>query len=104
MSVLAREPRVQIDTWEDLKAIAKKVDLLGVNKAKAKQVVQELYGIKLRGSQAISRIIIDFDIIKASGKEAMEEFFGEATEGEAYEHKLLEFYATNGVKAVYVTV
>lgn len=90
-----------LDSWEDLKALAKKFNLLCLMKETAEDKIQQLIGAKYKADH-ISETPIEFDIVKAmGGKEPMEEFFGEAKHGPEFYKKMLELYETNGVRVWY---
>jgi hypothetical protein len=97
---------IEIDSWEDLKSLAKKLDIIALRKSTIRNKVHELIGIKLRGSTETSRLPITFKIEKASKtgeKDLIKEFWGDSVDVEAedFQEKMKQFYQAQGIKVFY---
>jgi len=92
---------LQIDDWNALKTATKKFDIIALQKSTADTAINKLVGLKFKGGDNPQKLFINFHIVDATGKEALEEFFGEAKKGDLYYKKLRELYAQNGIQVFY---
>jgi len=95
---------LELDSWEELRNLAKKFDLLCLIKDTAETQVHTLIGAKYKADH-ISETTISFDIAQAmGGAEVLKGFFGEnppkPPSPEFYD-KMLELYKQNGVQVWY---
>ncbi|MEM1540839.1 MAG: hypothetical protein QXJ07_05605, partial [Candidatus Bathyarchaeia archaeon] len=91
-----------LESWEELRTLSKKFDLLCLIKESAETQKHSLIGAKYKADH-ISETHIEFDIAKAmNGVEKLKEYFGEdKPPSPEFYKKMVQLYAENGVTVWY---